>query len=258
MKKENMRISGHRLIARDIYEMELEGGLVEDIAEPGQFLHILPPGRTSMLLRRPLSICETKKSCSRLTIVYRAEGEGTRQLAQAQEDTTVDVLGPLGRGFPAADTAPDEHVLLAGGGIGVPPLYDTALALKEKGVRVTTVLGFSDKDAVFYEEQFGALGSVYVSTEDGSYGTAGFVTDVMDRQNLTFDRIFACGPVPMLKALEHAYPNARGNISLEERMGCGLGVCLACVCRSTEDTDGTDYRKICSDGPVFSWKEVAL
>ncbi|MFD2704868.1 dihydroorotate dehydrogenase electron transfer subunit [Salibacterium lacus] len=258
MKKENMTITAHHSIARDIYEMELEGHLVQEVEEPGQFLHILPPSSGSMLLRRPVSICKTDKKRSRLTIVYRAEGRGTNQLARAPEKSSLDVLGPLGRGFPAAGVSTQEHVLLAGGGIGVPPLYDTACDLREKGIQVTTVLGFSDAAAVFYEEPFRKLGDVYVSTEDGSYGTAGFVTDVMAEEELSFDRIFACGPVPMLKALEKVYPKARGSISLEERMGCGLGVCLACVCHSREDTDGTDYRKICSDGPVFSWGEVLL
>ncbi|SFP05550.1 dihydroorotate dehydrogenase electron transfer subunit [Salibacterium halotolerans] len=258
MKKENMTITNHRRIARNIYEMELEGKLVQETAGPGQFLHILPPASDSMLLRRPISICKTDKKTSRLTIIYRAEGKGTNQLAFAPEESRLDVMGPLGNGFPAENVSPGEHVLLTGGGIGVPPLYDTACDLREKGIELTTVLGFSDKETVFYEERFRELGDVYVSTEDGSYGTAGFVTDVIASEKLSFDRIFACGPVPMLKALEDAYPNARGSISLEERMGCGLGVCLACVCRSREDSDGTDYRKICSDGPVFSWGEVLL
>ncbi|SFL59431.1 dihydroorotate dehydrogenase electron transfer subunit [Salibacterium qingdaonense] len=258
MKKENMIITTHRRIARDVYEMELEGDLVQETAGPGQFLHILPPLSDSMLLRRPISICKTDKKNSRLTIVYRAEGKGTNQLALAPVESRLDVMGPLGNGFPAADVPAGEHVLLTGGGIGVPPLYDTACNLREKGIELTTVLGFSDKGAVFYEEPFRELGDVYVATEDGSYGTAGFVTDAIAGENLFFDRIFACGPVPMLKALETAYPKARGSISLEERMGCGLGVCLACVCHSREDTDGTDYRKICSDGPVFSWGEVLL
>ncbi|MFZ4450209.1 dihydroorotate dehydrogenase electron transfer subunit [Salibacterium aidingense] len=258
MRKEDMIVLENKEIARDIFEMKLGGLLVQDITEPGQFLHIHTSPQAFPLLRRPLSICKTNKAEEYLTVIYRAEGEGTRLLSACSKGSTLDVIGPLGHGFPVSDVSPGEKVLLAGGGVGVPPLYDTGHTLKEKGVDVTTVLGFSDKGTVFYEDPFRDIGRVFVSTADGSYGTAGFVTDVMEKEKLAFDRIFACGPVPMLKALETKYPEAEGCISLEERMGCGIGVCLACVCHTRQDPDGSDYRKVCSDGPVFPWKEVVL
>ncbi|RSL31289.1 dihydroorotate dehydrogenase electron transfer subunit [Salibacterium salarium] len=258
MKKEDMIVRRHQVIAQDIYEMVLEGNLVGEIKRPGEFLHINTSSQSVPLLRRPISICETNKEEGQLTIIYRAEGEGTRLLTTYQENESVDVLGPLGNGFYTADVVNGETVLLVGGGVGVPPLYDLAASLKEKGAHVVVVLGFSDKNVVFYEENFRQYGDVYVATIDGSAGYKGFVTDVIEKEQLTFDRLFACGPVPMLKALETSYPNVKGSLSLEERMGCGIGVCLACVCHTQDDLDGSNYRKVCSDGPVFPWGEVVL
>ncbi|RSL31369.1 dihydroorotate dehydrogenase electron transfer subunit [Salibacterium salarium] len=258
MKKEDMIVRDNREIAQDIYEMVLEGNLVGEVEHPGEFLHINTSRHSVPLLRRPISICSTDKQKSQLTILYRAEGQGTRLLSTYRTNETVDVLGPLGNGFPVGDVSPGETVLLVGGGIGVPPLYDLATVLRRKGATVITVLGFSNKNVVFYENHFQKLGDVYVSTIDGSFGYDGFVTDVIDQKKLSFDRLFACGPVPMLRALEDKYPNVKGSLSLEERMGCGIGVCLACVCHTQNDPDGSDYRKVCSDGPVFPWGEVVL
>jgi dihydroorotate dehydrogenase electron transfer subunit len=146
--------------------------------------------------------------------------------------------------------------LLVGGGIGVPPLYELSKQLKAKGVKVIHVLGFQTSSAVFYENEFLKNGETFITTVDGSYGTKGFVTDVS--KDLIFDTIYACGPTPMLKALEQAYPDKKVYLSLEERMGCGIGACFACVCKRADDPNGVSYKKVCSDGPVFRAGEVVL
>ncbi len=258
MRKEDMIVVSNREIAENIFEMTLQGKIVQEITAPGQFLHIKPSSQPMPLLRRPISICNSNKQNNELTIIYRTEGEGTTLLSQRKENDSVDVLGPLGNGFSLEETKQEETALIVGGGVGVPPLYSLALALVERGVKVTTVLGFADAASVFYENRFKEAGDVYVSTIDGSAGNKGLVTDVIDRESLQFNRLYACGPTPMLKALEENYPNVQGSLSLEERMGCGIGACFACVCHTQNDPDGTEYRKVCSDGPVFPWREVVL
>ena len=191
-------------------------------------------------------------------MIYRKQGRGTSLLAQKQPGDEVDVLGPLGNGFPVHATRKGETALLVGGGIGVPPLYELSRQLVQEGVNVIHVLGFQSRSAVFYEEQFSRLGDTYVTTADGSCGTKGFVTDVIADEQLTFDCLYSCGPTPMLKALETEYYNKRVYLSLEERMGCGIGACFACVCHTADDKDGHTYKKVCSDGPVFKAGEVIL
>src|SRR5699024_5306104 len=148
----------------------------------------------------------------------------------------------------------DKTALLIGGGIGVPPVYFLATELNKRGVNVISVLGFQGKEQVFYEDKFKALGDTIVVTNDGSYGEKGFVTDVFDQVE-DFDTFYSCGPKPMLKAVAHSLAHKDGFISFEERMGCGVGACYACVL-PTHDEEG--YKKICSDGPVFSASEVIL
>ncbi|MDA3130978.1 dihydroorotate dehydrogenase electron transfer subunit [Aliibacillus thermotolerans] len=258
MKKEHMTVGAIREIAHRIYEMKLFGTIATEVKMPGQFLHILPSHQLQPLLRRPISISHVNQEEKELTIVFRREGEGTTLLANKTPGDTVDVLGPLGNGFQVEEVSAGDSVLIVGGGVGVPPLYDLARALKEREANVTTVLGFENKEAMFYEKAFQSFGEVFVSTVDGSIGTKGFVTDVIQEKNISFDRLYACGPVPMLKALETNYPEAVGSLSLEIRMGCGIGACFACVCHVQGDASGHDYRKVCSDGPVFPWREVVL
>ncbi|MFB5660628.1 dihydroorotate dehydrogenase electron transfer subunit [Alteribacillus sp. HJP-4] len=253
-----MTVISNRPIAKNIFEMTLQGGLVEEISRPGQFLHIKPSYSLVPLLRRPISISSVDYKKKELVIVYRAEGEGTRLLSKFRGEELIDVIGPLGNGFPTEEALSGEEALIVGGGVGVPPLYDLAKQLRSQGLKVTTVLGFADADTVFYESHFREFGPVYVSTVDGSVGTKGFVTDIISEKKLTFDRLYACGPTPMLRALEGAYPNAKGSVSLEERMGCGIGACFACVCHTQADPEGSEYRKVCCDGPVFPWGEVVV
>jgi dihydroorotate dehydrogenase electron transfer subunit len=171
---------------------------------------------------------------------------------------TVDVLGPLGNGFPINEVKPRESALLVGGGIGVPPLYELSKQLVKKGVKVIHVLGFQSSNAVFYNEKFSQLGETYIATVDGSFGNKGFVTNVIEDNKLDFDILYSCGPTPMLRALEQSYKHKKVYLSLEERMGCGIGACFACVCHTGDDPSGHSYKKVCSDGPVFKAGEVVI
>ncbi|NUK29053.1 dihydroorotate dehydrogenase electron transfer subunit [Parageobacillus sp. VR-IP] len=256
MKREHMTVVRHEQIAKNIYEITLSGHLVEEMNAPGQFVHVKVTSQTAPLLRRPLSLCRIDKKACECTLIYRKEGIGTTLLSEKRPGETVDVLGPLGNGFPLDAVEKGQRALLVGGGVGIPPLYELAKQLVEKGVIVTNVLGFQTKDAVFYEQEFSMFGETYVATVDGSYGIKGFVTDVIDQRDISFDVLYACGPKPMLKALEQAFPHKEVYLSLEERMGCGIGACFACVCRVPASE--TAYKKVCSDGPVFKAGEVVL
>jgi dihydroorotate dehydrogenase electron transfer subunit len=256
IKKEMMKVVSQREIAQSIYELVLKGKLVEEMNEPGQFVHIKTAEGNSPLLRRPISICNINREKQEFTMLYRAEGQGTKLLARQSAGSEIDVLGPLGNGFPVEEAEAGQVACLVGGGIGVPPLYELSQRLVAKGVRVIHVLGFQSENAVFYEEKFAELGETYIATADGTYGTKGFVTDVIKQYGISFDILYACGPTPMLQALAQQYDGDKAYISLEERMGCGIGACFACVCETP--AGGHSYKKICSDGPVFKIGEVVL
>ncbi|BAB06254.1 dihydroorotate dehydrogenase electron transfer subunit [Halalkalibacterium halodurans] len=255
---ERMTITSHQRIADGIYEMKVTGERVKEMTSPGQFVHVKVDDGSELLLRRPLSICHVDEQTSELTLLYRAEGQGTKRLAQKARGETVDILGPLGQGFPLEAIASGETALLIGGGIGVPPLYYLAKRLKAKGCHVINVLGFQSAKDSFYYEQFSQLGTTYVATVDGTAGTKGFVTHVLNQEALSYNVVYSCGPTPMLKAVSERFIGERAFISMEERMGCGIGACFACVCHVTGDEAGTAYRKICTDGPVFPVGEVVL
>ncbi|WHY88023.1 dihydroorotate dehydrogenase electron transfer subunit [Neobacillus novalis] len=256
MQKEFCRIISQTEIAEDIFELSVKGELVSQINAPGQFVHIRVTDRWGPLLRRPISISSFNKATKQLTMIYRKEGQGTALLAKMVPGMELDILGPLGNGFPIEEVSSGETALLVGGGIGVPPLYELSKQLAAKGCNVIHVLGFQTKSTVFYEQEFLKNGETYVATVDGTYAAKGFVTDVVDR--LRFDCIFACGPTPMLKALEQHYSDKKMFLSLEERMGCGIGACFACVCKKADDPLGVSYKKVCSDGPVFRAGEVVI
>lgn len=258
MQKQNMIVVNQKEIAKNIYELVLQGTLVQQMNEPGQFVHIKVAEGIAPLLRRPISICTVDQEKNEFTMLYRAEGQGTKTLATRKQGEMVDVLGPLGHGFPVEEAEAGQTALLVGGGIGVPPLYELSQRLVAKGVRVIHILGFQTKDVVFYEEKFAELGDTYVATVDGTHGTKGFVTDVIDNYGIDFDILYSCGPLAMLRALEGRYKEKKAYISLEERMGCGIGACFACVCHLQEDPSGHSYKKVCSDGPVFPIGEVVL
>ena len=257
IRQEKMIVVSQERLATNIYELTVKGQLVQEMKEPGQFVHIRVSDQMEPLLRRPISICSIDRNASTFTMIYRAEGRGTTLLAEKKEGDQVDVLGPLGNGFPVDKVEAGEKVLLVGGGIGVPPLYELSKRLVEKGAKPVHVLGFQSKDIVFYEEKFNGLGATHIVTADGSYGHKGFVTNVIAELTDDFTKYFSCGPTPMLAALEQMLPEKEGYLSFEERMGCGIGACFACVCKTTEEVEA-DYVKVCSDGPVFKSGVVQL
>jgi dihydroorotate dehydrogenase electron transfer subunit len=258
IRNEECIVLSNQEIAHNIFELTLKGELVQQMNEPGQFVHLKVSESVDPLLRRPISIAKIDQENNMFTMIFRAEGNGTKLLAQKKVGDVVDVLGPLGNGFPVEEAKAGSTALLVGGGIGVPPLYELSLRLKMRNVNVIHVLGFATKDAVFYEEKFSELGETYVVTVDGSHGEKGFVTDVIAAQDLSFDTLYTCGPTPMLRALEATYPEKNVYLSLEERMGCGIGACFACVCRTQDDPTGYTYKKVCTDGPVFKGGEVLI
>jgi dihydroorotate dehydrogenase electron transfer subunit len=258
IKNEICTVVEQKEIAENIMELTLTGELVSEMNEPGQFVHIKVSDSTTPLLRRPISICRIDQESKTFTMIYRAEGAGTKLLAKKQAGEGIDILGPLGNGFPVEESKTGQTALLVGGGIGVPPLYELANRLVAKGVKVVAVLGFQTESVAFYEEKFSLLGDTYIATVDGSHGTQGFVTDVIFQENLEFDVLYSCGPTPMLKNLENTFPTKKVFISLEERMGCGIGACFACVCHTADDPTGFSYKKVCTDGPVFRTGEVVL
>lgn len=222
--------------------------------QPGQFIHIRVNHGTEHMLRRPISIANIDIEKQILTVIFKQFGDGTKALAQLQPGQLLDILIPCGNGYPI-DELKISKALLIGGGIGVPPLYYLAKKLVEKDVEVSTILGFQTKDDVFYHDEFNRMGRCYVTTNDGSYGSKGFVTDVIEKETLDFDYYFSCGPKAMLKAVQNQLNHFPGYISLEERMGCGIGACYACIVSSA---DKSKYKKVCVDGPVFKANEVIL
>ncbi|MCQ6265728.1 dihydroorotate dehydrogenase electron transfer subunit [Fictibacillus sp. WQ 8-8] len=257
MKKELVEVVSQKEIARHIFELKVQGNVVKEMTSPGQFVHIRVTDTFQPLLRRPISICDVDLDSRTVTMLYRKEGTGTALLSQKKEGEKIDLLGPLGNGFPLDELSQGQTALLVGGGIGVPPLYYLAKKLRSQGINVISILGFQSAEDGFYSEKFAELGEAYVSTVDGSQGTKGFVTNVIKNKDLHYDLLFSCGPTVMLKALEQQVPSADGYFSLEERMGCGIGACFACVCHVNGGLP-SDYVKVCSNGPVFPIGEVVL
>lgn len=251
IKKESMEIISIQPIAKDSIEMKLRNSYISKNAIPGQFLHIAVPGHT---LRRPISIAAVDENEQTVTILFKVVGDGTTRLAALRAGERIDVLGPNGNGFPINDLQPSQTVLLIGGGIGVPPLYFLAMELNKRGINLQFILGFQSKEFMFYEKEFEALGETYIVTNDGSYGNKGLVTDSIEHV-APFDRYYSCGPYPMLEAVKRQLGHKEGYLSFEERMGCGIGACYACV---VPMNDKYGYKKICHDGPVFAANEVIL
>jgi len=250
-KRVEMKVINIKEIARETVEMTLQNEYLATHAKPGQFLHILVEGHT---LRRPISITDINQDDQTLTIIFKIIGKGTGNLAKYKVGQSLDVLGPGGQGFPTEGLTA-KTVLLIGGGVGVPPLYFLAKQLaKDPSINIMTILGFQSKEFVFYEEKFKQFGETIVMTDDGSYGEQGFVTDALQKVQ-AFDRFYTCGPTPMLRAVSSKLAIYEGYISLEEYMGCGVGACFACIIPTA---DGSSYRKICQDGPVFPANEVRL
>lgn len=239
MKQCIFKIVSNEALTLQVWRMVLAGD-TEGI-RPGQFVEIALPGR---FLRRPISVCNAESG--ELTIIYKVVGKGTADMAEMKPGMQLDVLVQLGNGYNLSLAG--EHPLLLGGGVGVPPLYMAAKELRAQQKEVDVVLGFNTASEVFCEDAFRQLGcNVVVTTADGSYGKKGFVTDALPEHTSYF---YACGPLPMLKAIERSC-KADGEMSYEERMGCGFGICVGCT---VQTTDGP--RRVCKDGPVFKKNSV--
>ena len=240
MKQSIFEIVSNEALTDCVYKMVLAGD-TSDITNCGQFVNIQLDG---LYLRRPISVCDYDDKT--LTIVYKVVGKGTEAMAAMGAGVKLDILTGLGNGYDLT-LAGDKPVLL-GGGVGVPPMYNLAKKLREMGKEVKVILGFNVKSEIFYEEEFKALGcDVTVTTVDGSYGTKGFVTDALPEDYTYF---YTCGPEPMLKAVYRASKTS-GQMSFEERMGCGFGACMGCSCKTL-----TGYKRICKDGPVMKKEEI--
>ncbi len=257
-KKTGAKVLSQRMIAPDIYDMWLETELADEAAA-GQFVGVYPVDK-SHLLPRPISICEVDRERSALRLVYRIVGAGTGEFASWQPGQEAALLGVLGNGFPVKENAHRKAVLL-GGGIGIPPMLELARELKEQGAEVTIVIGYRD-DKLFLKEDLERYGRVFAATEDGSVGVKGNVLDVLREEAISPEVMMACGPMPMLRAIK-GYAQEKGitaYISLEERMACGVGACLGCVCKTTrkDHHSHVNNARICTDGPVFDAREVDI
>ena len=239
MKQRLFEIKSNEQIAKNVYRMQLGGDTAGIL--PGQFVNIRVEGQ---FLRRPISVCnitEAKGTDGVLTIIYKVVGVGTEAMSHLPIGTQLDVLTVLGNGYDLSKAG--EAPLLVGGGVGVPPMYMLARQLRKAGKKVRVILGFNTKDEVFYEEEFRALGcDVIVTTVDGSHGVKGFVTNALDGKQSYY---YTCGPLPMIKALLQA-AGTNGEVSMEERMGCGFGACMGCTIQTTQGP-----KRVCKEGPVF-------
>ena len=241
MKQQLFEIQSNEQIAKNIYRMQLCGDTVGILS--GQFVNIRVEGQ---FLRRPISVCNIADGI--LTIIYKVVGVGTEAMSHLPVATQLDVLTVLGNGYDLSKAG--DAPLLVGGGVGVPPMYMLARQLREAGKKVRVILGFNTKDEVFYEEEFRALGcDVTVTTVDGSHGVKGFVTNALDGKQSYY---YTCGPLPMIKALLQA-AGTNGEVSMEERMGCGFGACMGCTIQTTKGP-----KRVCKEGPVFAASELLL
>ena len=242
-KKGIYKVVANEPLTPDVWRMVLAGD-TQWITRPGQFVNIELEG---LYLRRPISISDWSEDT--ITIIYKVVGRGTEQMSRMSVGQELDVLTGLGNGFDADVEC--QQPLLVGGGVGVPPLYRLAKELIARGRKVSVVLGFNTAKEVFYAEEFRSLGAdVYVSTADGSVGTKGFVTDAIRENGVDFDFFYSCGPLPMLKALCDC-TEVSGELSFEERMGCGFGACMGCSCKTLAGN-----KRICKDGPVMKREEI--
>ena len=243
MERRIMEVAELTPLTKDVYSMKLKGEC-GDIERPGRFINITVPG---FYLRRPISISSWNEK--ELTIVFRVVGGGTAELAAMEEGTKLDVLMPLGNGFDISSLGDYvRNPVITGGGIGVPPMYGLAKEMVEKGISPDVILGFNTADEIIMADDFRELGiEPVITTVDGSAGIKGFVTDAM--KDKAYDYAFACGPVPMLKAIYDVVPD--GQFSFEARMACGFGACMGCTMETV-----TGYKRVCKDGPIFYKEEI--
>lgn len=255
-RKVTAYVDSQKQLTEDVYSMWIREEKMAAQAKPGQFISVYSKDG-SRLLPRPISICGVDKEAGLLRIVYRTVGAGTEEFSHYGSGDCVDIMGPLGNGFPLEEGGKGKTAFLIGGGIGIPPMLELA---KQLECEKKAILGY--RDNLFLNEEFEPFADVYLATEDGSAGTKGNVLDAIKEHNLKADVIYACGPAPMLRALKSyaAELNITCFLSLEERMACGVGACLACVCKTKEVDEHSRVHnaRICKDGPVFRAEEVEL
>ena len=254
--REQAAVLSQEQIADQIFSMWLKTEQIAKEAVPGQFISVYS-NDSGRMLPRPISICERDKEKGALRIVYRVAGKGTEEFSCCKAGNTLDILGPLGNGFPLERCPEGKKAFLIGGGIGIPPMVQLS---KELQGEVQVVAGY--RDELFLTEELKANGTLYLATEDGSAGTKGNVLDCIRENGLTADVIYACGSTPMLRAIKSYAEEHQIDcwISMEERMACGIGACLACVCKSKEIDDHSKVhnKRICKEGPVFHAQDVEL
>ncbi len=254
-RKEIVRIYRQEPLTRDIFSLIIETSMAKE-AHAGQFLGVYIED-ASRLLARPISICDVDTARGLIRMVYRISGEGTRKLSAYHAGKALDVLGVLGNGYDICATE-GKRTIVIGGGIGIPPML---LAAKSLPGEKEIVLGYADAQT-FLRDEFEKEAKVYIATMDGSVGTKGTVIDAMDAGQVKGDIIFACGPMPMLRAVKRyaAEHQMEAYISLEERMACGVGACLGCVCKTVKKDSHTHVNntRVCTEGPVFDAKEVEI
>jgi len=241
MKQSIFTVLSNEALTDSVYKMVLSGD-TSAITASGQFVNIQLDG---MFLRRPISVCDYDEKT--LTIVYKVVGKGTEAMSTMSAGRQLDNLTGLGNGYDLSLSG--NRPVLLGGGVGVPPMYNLAKKLMAQGKQVRVILGFNTKSEIFFEDEFKALGcDVTVTTVDGSYGVKGFVTTALEAMEYTY--FYTCGPEPMLKAV-YKTANTSGQMSFEERMGCGFGACMGCSCKTL-----TGYKRICKEGPVMKKEEI--
>lgn len=258
MSKKEMitaEVIGQEMLLSGIYSLELFCPKAAEKAKAGQFVSLYTADERH-LLPRPISLCEIDKKHGTLRLVYRVAGAGTESFSKLRAGDTLRLLGPLGNGYPVLS----GKVLLIGGGIGIPPLVELGKELSGYGCEVVSAMGY--RNELFLTKELTKLGELIIATEDGSAGTKGTVLDALKEHPVSCDTVCACGPTPMLKAVKEwaLLRDIPCYISLEERMACGIGACLGCVCNSTEVDDHSMVKKkrVCKDGPVFLSTEVEL
>lgn len=255
MKERILTVVGNRAAADGIYKMTLKGDI--DCVRAGQFVHISVPS-DSRLLRRPFGVSEYDLEEGTVSVLYAVVGEGTRVLSTVKEGTQLACILGLGNGFP--EIAGAKKIALLGGGMGVVLFPALAKELAAKGVEASAYIGFANKNKIICEDEISEFAPVKVATDDGSYGVKGYAADMLKEdiaKGEKFDAVFCCGPEPMFKALQKSPLGVPTYVSLEERMGCGVGACLTCSCK-IKTADGDKYLRVCKDGPVFPIEKVVF
>lgn len=246
-------------IIKDIFKFSVEAEEIVKTAKPGNFIEIRVNDQTEPFLRRPISIYNMNQEAGILEFIFQIKGNGTNLLSKKQIGDKIDILGPLGNGTFKFEKY--NNIAIIGGGIGIFPLYELAKEAKAQGKKVSTYLGFRNKDLVMLEKEFKEVSDkLVITTDDGSYAEKGFAIDYL-KKDIENHCIYACGPLPMLKAVQKyaIENNINCQISLEEKMGCGLGVCLGCaVKKASSPKDNPEYFHVCKGGPVFNAKDVEI